>query len=63
MAKAKLGSGRRFASLKNKLARSGIRNPGALAASIGRAKYGKKKFAALGAHGRHHNAANRMAGK
>ena len=47
-----LGSGQRFASLENKLAQRGVRNPGALAASIGRKKYGPKKFAALGRHGR-----------
>lgn len=50
--KPKLGSGKRFASLKSKLARKGIRNPGALAASIGRKKFGAKKFAKLSARGR-----------
>jgi len=51
--KPKLGSGARFAALKKKLAkRSGVTNPGALAAAIGRKKYGKKKFAALGTKGR-----------
>lgn len=45
--KAKLGSGKRFAALKSKLAKKGAKNPGALAASIGRKKYGPKKFAAL----------------
>lgn len=44
-----LGGGGRFAALKGKLAKEpGITNPGALAASIGRKKYGAKKFAALG---------------
>jgi hypothetical protein len=52
MAKAKLGSGARFKSLKKKLAKKGARNPGALAAYIGRKKYGKKRFAALSAAGR-----------
>lgn len=53
MAKAKLGSGKRFAALKAKLAkRKGVKNPGALAASIGRKKYGKKRFQALSAAGR-----------
>lgn len=47
-----LGSGQRFASLEEKLSRRGIRNPGALAASIGRKKYGAKRFAELGRHGR-----------
>ena len=49
----KVGGGGRFAKLKGKLAhRKGIRNPGALAASIGRKKYGKKRFQKLAAHGR-----------
>ena len=44
-----LGGGGRFAALKGKLAKEpGITDPGALAASIGRKKYGAKKFAALG---------------
>lgn len=50
--KARLGSGRRFASLKRKLSGRGIRSPGALAAVIGRKKYGKKRFAKLSARGR-----------
>ena len=50
--KPKLGSGKRFASLKAKLGRKGIKNPGALAAAIGRKKYGAKKFAKLSARGR-----------
>lgn len=44
---AKLGSGARFKALKSKLAAKGASNPGALAAYIGRKKYGKSKFAAL----------------
>lgn len=52
-ANAKLGQGGRFAALKNKLAKKGgIRNPGALAAAIGRKKYGKKKFQSLAAGGK-----------
>lgn len=47
-----LGSGQRFASLETKLAKRGVRNPAALAASIGRKKYGAKKFDSLGRHGR-----------
>jgi hypothetical protein len=40
-----LGGGGRFAALEGKLAaKPGIKNPGALAASIGRKKYGKAKF-------------------
>ena len=52
MAKARLGSGRRFKALKSRLAKRGARNPGALAAYIGRKKYGKKKMAKLSARGR-----------
>lgn len=52
MNKPKLGSGERFAELKNKLAhRPGVTNPAALAASIGRKKYGAKKMSALAKHG------------
>ena len=52
-AKAPLGQGGRFAALKNKLAgKKGITDPGALAAAIGRKKYGKKKFQKLAAKGK-----------
>lgn len=47
MKKPKLGSGKRFKQLANKLARQGVEDPDALAASIGRKKYGAKKFNAL----------------
>lgn len=49
---AKLGSGARFKSLTKKLSKKGVKNPKALAASIGRKKYGPKKFAKLAARGR-----------
>lgn len=53
MAKPPLGSGGRFAALKSQLAeRRGVTNPGALAAYIGRKKYGASRFAKLGAQGR-----------
>jgi hypothetical protein len=52
MAKPPLGSGERFAQLKSKLAAKGARDPGALAAAIGRKKYGKKRFQQLGQKGR-----------
>lgn len=56
MKKAKLGSGTRFAALEKKLgARKGknkVSNPAALAAHIGRKKYGAKRFAQLSAAGR-----------
>lgn len=42
-----------FASLKNKLARKlSVRNPGALAASIGRKKLGFHQFETLATKGR-----------
>lgn len=46
------GSGKNFAALKGKLAARGAHNPGALAAWIGRRKYGRKGFAKLSAKGR-----------
>lgn len=43
--KPRLGSGKRFQSLANKIARSGnVDNPKAVAASIGMKKYGTKKM-------------------
>lgn len=47
-----VGSGRRFRRLESKLAAKGAKNPGALAAFIGRRKYGKARFAQLAAAGR-----------
>lgn len=47
----KLGSGGRFKALSAKLAARGARDPDALAAYIGRRKYGAKKFAALARKG------------
>jgi hypothetical protein len=52
MKKPKLGSGKRFAALSNKLSKTGISNPDALAASIGRNKYGTKKMASMAAKGK-----------
>lgn len=54
MAKSmKPGGGGRFALLKHRLAgRKGITDPGALAAAIGRKKYGKAKFQHMAAVGR-----------
>jgi hypothetical protein len=53
MAKPKLGSGQRFSALTEQLAsRPGVTNPKALAAYIGRKKYGAKKMAKLSAGGR-----------
>ena len=58
--RAKLGSGARFRSLKRSLARrKGVKNPGALAASIGRKKYGAKKMSKMAAAGRRRRRRNR----
>jgi hypothetical protein len=48
MAAPKLGSGVRFRRLAAKLAGRGVRDPKALAATIGRRKYGAARFAKLG---------------
>ena len=49
----KLGTGSRFKKLKSTLGkRPGVKNPGALAAFIGRKKFGVKRFAKLSAHGK-----------
>lgn len=41
-----------FKNLEAKLAKQGVRNPGAVTASIGRKKYGAKRFNAAAAKGR-----------
>ena len=46
----KLGSGERFRKLSTTLAARGARNPDALAAYIGRRKYGARKFGKLSHH-------------
>jgi hypothetical protein len=48
----KPGGGGRFAKLKAKLAKKGASNPGALAAAIGRKKYGAARMAKWSAAGR-----------
>ena len=50
--KPPLGSGGRFKALSNKLQKRGATNPGALAAWIGRKKYGPAKMAAMSKKGR-----------
>ena len=50
--KAPLGEGSRFRELSDKLKKKGVRDPDALAASIGRKKYGKKRFQELAARGK-----------
>ena len=47
-----LGGGGRFAKLKKKLGEKGVKNPEALAAHIGRERYGKEKMAKMSATGR-----------
>lgn len=49
---AELGSGERFKALVGKLKKKHARTPEALAAFIGRKKYGKKRFGALSSAGR-----------
>ena len=50
-AKAKLGSGKRFAALKGELSHEkGVSDPAAVAAAIGRKKYGAKKMGAMSHH-------------
>lgn len=50
-----LGSGERFQHLESSLQGKGIKDPAALAASIGRKKYGASKFTSLShAHRRAH---------
>jgi hypothetical protein len=59
----KLGSGARFSKLAGALAgKPGVRNPAALAASIGRKKYGEAKMSKLSSASRKRGAgvANRM---
>jgi hypothetical protein len=47
-----LGSGGRFAALEGKLSHDpSVHNPAALAASIGRAKYGGHKMGMMAQHG------------
>ena len=50
--KSKLGSGARFKALTTQLKKRGAKNPKALAAFIGRKKYGKKKMTAMAKKGR-----------
>ena len=52
MAKPKLGSGARFKAVEASARKSGARNPAAVAAAVGRKKYGAKKMAKMAAAGR-----------
>jgi len=49
----KLGGGGRFAKLKGQLSKEkGVKNPGALAAYIGREKYGDAKMQSMASKGK-----------
>lgn len=48
----KLGSGARFKNLANRMAREGVKDPDAVAASIGRKKYGNKKMQSMAEKGK-----------
>ena len=48
----KLGGGGRFQAIERKAAASGAKNPAAVAAAAGIAKYGKAKMAKMAAAGR-----------
>ena len=50
--KPKLGTGKRFKNLSSKLKKKGAKNPKALAAWIGRKKYGNKKMSAMATKGK-----------
>ena len=50
--KPKLGTGARFKALSAKLGKQGASNPDALAAYIGRKKYGSTAFAKLSGKGK-----------
>lgn len=50
--KAPLASGARFAAVERSAAAGGAKTPGAVAAWIGRKKYGKAKFQAMAVKGR-----------
>lgn len=48
----KLGGGGRFEKVKEEAAKSGARDPGAVAAMAGREKYGKKAMARMASRGK-----------
>lgn len=49
---SKPGEGSRFKAMEGVLKAKGVKNPGALAASIGRKKYGAKRMANMAKAGR-----------
>ena len=52
MAKAKLGSGARFKAVEKSAAKGGATDPAAVAAAVGRKKYGQKKMTKLAVKGK-----------
>lgn len=52
MAKPKLGSGARFKAVEESAAKSGASDPAAVAAAVGRKKYGQAKMTKLAEKGR-----------
>lgn len=48
----RVGSGKKFRGLERRLQKSGAKNPAALAAYIGRKKYGTERFTALAEAGK-----------
>ena len=48
----KLGSGERFKACEEKMEEKGVKDPGAVCASIGRRKFGKGKFQAMAKKGK-----------
>ena len=50
--KSKPGAGARFQAVKKVAKAGGAKNPAAVAAAIGRKKYGKKRFQQMAAAGR-----------
>jgi len=52
VAKPKLGSGARFKAIERAAKKSGARDPAAVAAAAGIAKYGKRRMAKMAAAGR-----------
>jgi hypothetical protein len=58
-AKTKPGEGSRFKAVEKSAKLGGAKNPGAVAAAIGRKKYGKEAFQQMAAKGRSEAAAKR----
>lgn len=52
MALPKIGSGKRFKNLANQMAREGVNDPDAVAASIGIKKFSKDKMAKMAQAGK-----------